>query len=307
MMKTKTWIALLAIYIVWGSTYLGIRIAVETIPPFLMAATRFLLAGGMLFLWRRMAGDLTPTPRQWRNAAIVGAFLLLGGNGVVSWAEKNVESGITALLIGSTPMWLVLIEALRRGGSRPGPRAVIGLLIGFTGIAILLAPTRAGAFSHIFLPGALAILFAAFSWALGSIYSRNADMPSSVLMGSAAEMLAASLGLFLVSGISGEWGDFSPATVSSRSLFGLLYLVFFGSLVGFVAYAWLLRNTPVSIASTYAYVNPLVAVLLGAWIGQEGLSARVLVAAVVIVGAVALINTSPARKSAEGVPSVASD
>jgi drug/metabolite transporter (DMT)-like permease len=306
-MKTKTWIALLAIYIVWGSTYLGIRIAVETIPPFLMAATRFLLAGSLLLLWRRMAGDPAPTPRQWRNAAIVGTFLLVGGNGVVSWAEKNVESGVTALLIGSTPMWLVLIDALRRGGSRPGPRAVLGLLVGFAGIAILLAPTRTGAFSHIYLPGALAILCAAFSWAIGSIYSKSADMPESVLMGSAVEMLAACIGLFIVSGVSGEWSGFNPATVSTRSMLGVVYLALFGSLVGFVAYAWLLRNTPVSIASTYAYVNPLVAVLLGAWIGQEGLSARVLVAAVVIVGAVALINTSPARKSVESVPSVASD
>ena len=286
-MKTKIWIALLALYIVWGSTYLAIRFTVETIPPFLSAGIRFLASGTILFIWRRAAGDPIPTKRQWRSTAIVGIFLLLGGNGLVSFAEQYVSSGIAALIIGSMPMWLVMIEAIRPGGVKPTWLAVLGLLIGFGGIFLLVGPAELTGASHTLNPlGIGTLLMAAFLWSVGSIYSRGADMPASSLMATGTEMLIGSIALFAVSGLTGEWGGFSFANVSLNSWLGLLYLITIGSLVGFVSYGWLLKNAPVSLVATYAYVNPLVAVFLGAWLADETLNARILIAALVIVGSV---------------------
>lgn len=295
-MKTKIWIALLALYIVWGSTYLAIRFAVETLPPFLMAGTRFLISGAILFIWRRAAGDSMPTKRQWRSTAIVGIFLLLGGNGLVSFAEQYVPSGITALIIGSMPMWLVMIEAMRPGGVRPNWLAVLGLLIGFGGIFLLIGPAEFTGTGHTFNPlGIGALLVAAFLWSIGSIYSRSADMPQSSLMATGAEMLTGSLAIFLVSGLTGEWRGFNFANVATSSWLGLLYLIAVGSLIGFVSYIWLLQNAPVSLVATYAYVNPLVAVFLGAWLANEALNARILVAGLVIISSVILINQTKSK------------
>lgn len=293
-MKTKTWVAMLALYLIWGSTYLGIRFTIETIPPFFSGAVRFLAAGLILLAWRRLAGDPIPTARQIRSAGIVGLFLLLGGNGLVAWAEQSIPSGVAALMIGSTPMWLVGIEALRPGGVRPHWQAVLGLVVGFGGIALLVGPGQLSGTIHI--AGVLAILAATFLWACGSIYSRSADMPESILMGSAIEMLIGSLGMFVVSGLLGEFGRFSLQAVSVNSWLGLLYLITIGSLGGFVAYSWLLRNAPISLVSTYAYVNPVVAVFLGAWLAAEILNTQIFIAAGVIIGAVILINTTQQAK-----------
>jgi drug/metabolite transporter (DMT)-like permease len=295
-MKTKIWIALLALYIVWGSTYLAIRFTVETIPPFLSAGIRFLVSGTILLIWRRAAGDAMPTKRQWRSTAIVGIFLLLGGNGLVSFAEQYVPSGITALIIGSMPIWLVLIEAMRPGGVKPNWLAILGLLIGFGGIFLLVSPAELTGGGHTFNPlGVGALLVAAFLWSIGSIYSRNVDMPKSSLMATGAEMLTGSLAIFLVSGLTGEWRGFHFANVASSSWIGLLYLIAIGSLIGFVSYIWLLQNAPVSLVATYAYVNPLVAVFLGAWLANETLNARILVAGLVIISSVVLINRTKSR------------
>ena len=297
-MKTKIWLALLALYIVWGSTYLAIRFAVETIPPFMSAGIRFLISGIILIIWRRAAGDAMPTKRQWRSTAIVGVFLLLGGNGLVSFAEQYVTSGIAALIIGSMPLWMVMIEALRKGGVKPNWQAILGLLIGFGGIFLLVGPTELTGNGQALDPlGVSALLSASFLWSLGSIYSRGADMPKSSLVSTGAQMLAGSLALFIVSGLTGEWSGFNFADVKVSSWLGLLYLIVVGSLVGFVSYGWLLQNAPISLVATYAYVNPLVAVFLGAWLADETLNARILVAGLVIIGSVVLINQSKPGKT----------
>ena len=290
-MKTKIWIALLAVYIVWGSTYLAIRFTVETIPPFLSAAIRFLVSGAILIFWRRTAGDAMPTARQWRSTAIVGILLLLGGNGLVSFAEQRIASGIAALIIGTVPLWLVLIEAIRPGGVRPTPLAVLGLLIGFGGIYLLVGPEDLHLASFQFdVLGIGTLLLAAFLWSLGSIYSRSADIPASSLMATGAEMLTGGVVILAFSGLIGEWKGFDFAAASTNSWIGLAYLITFGSMVGFVSYIWLLKNAPVSLVATYAYVNPLVAVFLGAWLANETLNARILIAALIIIGSVVLIN-----------------
>jgi len=308
-MKTKIWIALLALYIVWGSTYLAIRFTVETIPPFLSAGIRFLISGAILFIWRRAAGDPIPTKRQWRSTAIVGIFLLLGGNGLVSFAEQTVPSGVAALIIGSMPLWLVGIEALRPGGVKPNRLAILGLVIGFGGIFLLVGPAELAGEGHSLNPlGVVTLLMAAFLWSVGSIYSRGADMPASSLMATGTEMLTGSIALFAVSGLTGEWSGFSFANVSLNSWLGLLYLITIGSLVGFVSYGWLLKNAPVSLVATYAYVNPLVAVFLGAWLASETINARILIAGTVIIGSVVLINQTKTRRKQvelEGAPVIA--
>ena len=290
-MKTKIWLAMLAVYIIWGSTYLGIRFAIESIPPFLHAGMRFLVSAALLLGWRLLAGDERPTLKQWRDAGVVGLFLILGGNGLVSWAEQTVDSGIAALIVGTVPLWLTLFEALRPGGARPGWQAILGLLIGFGGIFILINPeTLAGAAFRVDLLGAGALVLATILWALGSIYAKTAEVPKSAFMFTGMQMAVGSLGLFIVSALNGEMSGFNLGAVTTQSWLGLGYLILFGSLGGFVAYGWLLRNAPISLVATYGYVNPVVAIFLGSWLADEVLTGRVFIAAAVIIGAVVLIN-----------------
>ena len=292
-MKLKIWTALLLIYIIWGSTYLGIRYAVETIPPFLMAGTRFLVAGTVFYIWRRSAGDAVPTRGQWLRAAIVGTLLLVGGNGLVSFAERDVASGVAALIVGSAPLWMTALEALRPGGVRPNWLGILGLIVGFAGIVLLVSPSIVGGDQTVSRPtGIIILLLAALFWSLGSIYSRSADLPSSSLLSTSMEMLAGGIGLYLTGTITGEWGQLVLANVTTRSWIGLVFLTLFGSMVGFTAYAWLLRNASVSLAATYAYVNPLIAILLGGLLAQETLNWHIILAALIIIGSVVLINTS---------------
>lgn len=296
-MKTKLWIALLALYIVWGSTYLAIRFSVETIPPFLHAALRFLVSGLILYAWRRSAGDPAPTPGNWKATAIVGTGLLLGGNGLVAWAEQTVPSGIAALMITTSPFWLVLFESLRTGGAKPTWQAILGLIVGFAGVFLLVGPreiTGSGTSFDTF--GVILLLLAPFFWSLGSIYAKGADMPKSTLLSTGMQMLTGAAALFLVSLVKGELNGFSFEQVSLRSWLGLSYLITFGSLIGFVSYGWLLHNAPVSLMSTYAYVNPLVAVLLGNLLADEPLDGRILIAAAIIIGSVILINSARQTK-----------
>lgn len=291
-MKTKTWIALLALYIVWGSTYLGIKVAIETIPPFLHAGIRFLASGIILVVWQRSVGQAMPTRKQWIATAIIGNLLLLGGNGLVSWAEQFIPSGIAALIIGSVPMFLVVLEAIRPGGIKPTWQAIVGLIIGFAGIFILIGPAEISGSEMKLDPfGVAALLTACLLWASGSIYSKSADLPKSTLMSTGAQMLMGSIGLFIVAGLTGEFNNWDISAISSRSIYGLLYLIFIGSLIGFVSYGWLLQNAPISLVATYAYVNPIVAVLLGNWIGNEPLEPRIWLATVIIIGSVMFINS----------------
>jgi len=292
-MRTKIWLALGALYIVWGSTYLAIRFAVETMPPFLMAGTRFLVSGLILLAWRIAAGDPKPTAKQLRSAVIVGLLLLLGGNGLVSWAEQHVASGIAALMVASIPLWIALIDAFRKNSRRPDWKVALGLLMGFGGIALLVASsTGISPEDSLDLVGVLVLLLAALIWSYGSLYGRDADMPQSSLLGTSIEMLGGAAGLFLVGSITGEWQDLDLAGISRSSLIGLAYLVVFGSLVGFVAYSWLLRNAPIPLVSTYAYVNPVVAIFVGAWLASEPITPLILLSALIIIGSVVVINLS---------------
>ncbi len=292
-MKTKIWIALLALYIVWGSTYLAIRFAVETIPPFFHAGVRFLVSGLILLIWRRASGDAWPTPRQWRNTAIIGLLLLLGGNGMVGWAEQTIPSGIAALIVGASPLFMVLLEALRPGGAKPSWQAILGLLVGFGGIYLLVGPSEiSGSGAQLNPLGVGALLIACLLWSSGSVFSKSAELPKSSLMTTGAEMIVGSIGLFIVSAITGEWSGYSISAVSMNSILALLYLIFIGSLIGFVSFGWLLKNAPISLVSTYAYVNPVVAVLLGAWLAAEPLEPRTWLAATIIIGSVVLINVT---------------
>jgi drug/metabolite transporter (DMT)-like permease len=303
-MKSKIWLALLALYIVWGSTYLGIKVAIETIPPFFHAGIRFLISGIILVVWQKSAGHSMPTRKQWVSTAIIGTLLLLGGNGLVAWAEQTIPSGIAALIIGSMPMFLVVFEAIRPNGVKPNWQGVLGLLAGFVGIFILVGPSEfSGSTSKLNPFGVVALLSACLFWASGSIYSKTADLPKSSLMNTGAQMLMGSVSLFIISLISGELHGWDITTVSARSLYGLSYLIFVGSLVGFVSYGWLLQNAPISLVSTYAYVNPIVAVLLGVWFANEALEPRIWIATAIIIGSVIFINsTRPKIKyEAEGV------
>ena len=292
-MKTKVWIALLALYIVWGSTYLAIRFAVETIPPFMHAALRFLISGAILYAWRRMSGDPAPTAGNWKSTAIVGTALLLGGNGLVAWAEQSVPSGIAALMISTSPFWLVLFESIRAGGSKPTWRGILGLVIGFSGVFLLIGPAEItggeGSFETF---GVILLLLAPLFWSMGSIYARGADMPKSTLLSTGMQMLTGAVALLIVSAFKGEFSGFNLGEVSARSWWGLIYLITFGSLVGFVSYGWLLHNAPVSLTSTYAYVNPIVAVFLGWLLAGEELNARIVLASAIIIGSVVLINSA---------------
>src|SRR5512141_766262 len=308
-MKTKVWMALLAIYIVWGSTYLAIRFAVDSIPPFLMAGTRFLVSGLILYVWRRLAGDPAPTPRQWRSAIIVGLLLLLGGNGLVSWAEQHVASGIAALIVASIPLWVALIDSLRPHGIKPDWKIALGLLIGFGGIVLLVASSESrGVAQGVNLFGVAALLLAALLWSFGSIYGRDADMPESSLLGTGIEMLGGAVGLYLAAALAGEYSALNVSAISMRSLLGLVYLIMFGSLIGFTSYSWLLRNAPVSLVSTYAYVNPVVAIFLGAWLAGEVINLPIIVSGRIIIASVVVINMSKQakpREQPETAPSVA--
>lgn len=306
-MKTKVWIALLALYIVWGSTYLAIRFSVETIPPFFHAALRFLISGAILYVWRRSAGDPAPTASNWKSTAIVGTALLLGGNGLVAWAEKSVPSGIAALMISTSPFWLVLFEAMRTGGTKPTWQAIVGLIAGFGGVFILIGPAEiTGAETGFDTFGVILLLFAPLFWSMGSIYARGADMPKSTLLSTGMQMLTGAVALFLVSAVKGELNGFSFGLVSMRSWLGLVYLITFGSLIGFVSYGWLLHNAPISLTSTYAYVNPVVAVLLGSLLADEVLNSRILIATAIIIGSVIFINSARQKKvKAESEPSLA--
>jgi len=290
--KPKIWVALVTVYILWGSTYLAIRVGVQTIPPFLLAAIRFLVAGGLLYGWRRLVKDPSPTRLEWRSAAVVGFFMLVAGNGTLAWAEQRVVSGIAALIVGTSPIWMVLIDAIRPGGRRPNFQTGLGILIGFAGIALLIGP---GGFSgngqSIDPIGLAALVFCAITWSAGSLINRDAKLPESPLMGISMEMLAGGVMLLLLGTLTGEWSRLELAKVSTASLVGLLYLIVFGAMIGFSAYLWLLRVAPTPLVSTYAYVNPLIAIFVGNLLADELLTARILIAALVIVSSVALINT----------------
>jgi len=289
-------LAFAIVYVVWGSTYLAIRFAIETLPPFLMAALRFLMAGTVLYVWARLgAGAEKPGRAQWKAAAVVGLLLLLGGNGLVVWSELRIPSGVAALLGGATPLWMVLIDWLRRDGVRPTAQVVLGLLCGLVGLVWLVGPDSLAGGGRIDLLGAAAVVVAGMAWAAGSIYQRHAPMPRSPSLSTAMQMLTGGVGLFVVGSALGEWRAVDMATISLRSMLGFLYLMVFGSIIAFSAYVWLLRASTPARVSTHTYVNPIVAVVLGWALADEPLTPRMLVAMAVIMSGVALITLAPKR------------
>ena len=284
--KARGWAALLIVWVVWGSTYFAIRVAVESLPPLLMAGARFVLAGLILFPLARRGGR--PSRAQWLGCALVGT-LMLGANGALSFAEKTVPSGLASLLIATVPLWLLSMDgALNR--MRLGWKQVLGLLIGLGGVG-LLSGSMSGSVST---AGVVICLLAAVSWALGTVLSRRVPMPGNPVLGSAMEMITAGVVLLCSAAISGEAGSFHPAAVSGRSWLALVYLVAVGSLVGFSAYVVAVRLLPTATVATYAYVNPVIAVLLGTTLLGERLSPSMFFGGALIVGAVVLVVIRPA-------------
>lgn len=284
-------VALGTVYLVWGSTYLAIRFAIESLPPFLMAGIRFVIAGIVLYSIIRARGGPRPTGRNWKSAAIAGCLLLVGGNGLVSWSEQFVPSGMAAMMIATIPAWLVTVDRVFHNGPRLTGRIVTGLLAGLVGVFILLGPTELGG-KGVHLWGGAALLAACVFWSFGSLYSRQADLPKSPFQSTAMEMLAGGVGLIMLATITGEWAKVDLGAVSIKSIIAVGYLVVFGSIVALSAYTWLLRVTTSARVSTYAYVNPVVAMFLGYAVADEPLSPRVLVASAIILGAVIIVTTA---------------
>lgn len=284
-------IALLMVYIFWGGTYLGMRVAIETIPPFIMAGFRFVTAGLILYLWARANGAERPKKEHWKGMGIVGALLLLGGNGVVAWAEQTVSSGIASLIIATVPLWIILLNWVGKDGKRPNFGVAVGILLGLSGIALLVLQSNGVTDDRGIHPiGITALLFAALSWSVGSMYSRNAKQPDSPLLGTALQMIIGGLLLFVASIFLGEWSKLDLSQISLRSYIALGYLIIFGSIVGYNAYIWLLKNAEPSLVSTYAYVNPIVAVFLGWALAGEQVTLYSLFAAVIIITSVIIIT-----------------
>ncbi|MFB6617236.1 EamA family transporter [Streptomyces sp. NPDC085524] len=288
------WTALVLVYVVWGSTYLGIRIVVETMPPFLSAGARFITAGLLLaagVAWRYGPAALKATRAQVGSAVLVGLLLILGGNGLVVLAETSVPSGLAALLVAAVPMWVVLLRA--GTGDRPPLRTLGGVLVGLAGLAVLTSPGLSGA---VRLSGVLMVVAGSVLWSLGSFSASKLPLPGNPFTGSAYQMLAGGTAGVVVGLLRGEHHGLDPASYSTASWLALGYLVVFGSLVGFTAYVWLLQAAPLSLVSTYAYVNPVVAVLLGRLILDEALTWPIVLGGAVVVAAVGVIVGTERRK-----------
>jgi len=287
--------AFAAVYTIWGSTYLAIRFAVEVLPPFLMVGTRFLVAGSILYVWVRLSGAPRPDLSQWKSAAIIGLLMLVLGNGLVSWAEQKIPSGLAALMVATVPFWMVMLDWMRPRGTAPSSRVVQGLIIGFVGVALLFQPWRSTQGETFDLLSAAILIVATLFWATGSLYSVRAKLPSSPVLSMGMEMLSGGFIALLVGMLRGELANIEVSAITVRSLLALTYLILFGSLVGFNAYMWLLRVCAPAWVSTFAFVNPVVAVFLGWAFGGEPLTLRILIAASLIVVSVFFITFCKAR------------
>jgi drug/metabolite transporter (DMT)-like permease len=294
--RSRVLMAFAAVYIVWGSTYLAIRYAVETIPPFLMGGARFLVSGAILYAWTRTRGASRPTSRQWRDASVAGALMLCLGNGAVAWAEERVPSGLAALIVAVVPLWMVLLDWLRPRGTRPSVVTMIGVVVGLAGLIVLIGPADINSAEHVDLTPSIVLILGSLAWAAGSVYSRYGDHPESSALATGMQMIAGGGVLVLTGLASGELNGFSVGGVSNASWIGWIYLVTFGALVGFTAYVYLLNAVSPAKASTYAYVNPVVAVILGWLVAHESINRPMIVGAAIILGAVAMITLSQTRR-----------
>lgn len=293
-------VALLTIYIVWGSTYLAIRIGLDGWPPFLLAGSRFVTAGLVLLLVGYWRGE--PLPQSWpqlRTVVISGLLMLTIGNAGVVWAELYVASGMTAVIVATVSLWMMALEALRPGGERMTWAKFGGAIVGLVGVAVLMAPHLSNGQNGKAFLGQIVLLGSSLSWAIGSIYSRHAPIPKSNIMGSGVQMLAAGIALFIMAGSTGEFAQFDSTRALGAPLLALLYLITLGSCVAFTAYTWLLRHTSPALASTYAYVNPLVAVMLGALVLNEPVTRWLIAGTVLVISSVFVIQQARMRLVAQ--------
>lgn len=287
--------AFAAVYIIWGTTYLAIAFVIDTLPSLLAMGTRYVAAGAALWMIAPGSWRTIPTRRDWAWAFVLGGLLLLAGNGIVAIVQGKMPSGVTALIITMVPLWMVLVE-WATGGGRPQPLSVLGILLGFGGVALLAGESGGWKGGEVDLWYVAALLFGTLCWAIGSILSRRGGIQMPLLRSVALQMMAGSILLVAASALRGEWSDLHLENASTKSLLAWFYLVTFGSIVAFSAYSWLLTVRPSAMVSTYAFVNPIVAVLLGAWFLDEPLGPRTVLAGVLIVGAVAIVIYAKARK-----------
>lgn len=297
-LRTHRWMIIASfalIYFGWGSTYLAIRFAIDTIPPLLMAGFRFLIGGILLYAWFSIKLKSKPTFEQWKYAAIVGTLLMVGGTGTVTWAEQYVPSGLASLIIATVPLWIVVFEWLRPNGVRPRSMVVLGVILGLGGVAYLMAPETIAGQGRVHLVGAFALLGACFSWSIGSIASRHVPKVESPFLNAGMQLIASGIVLIFLSGITGEFPKFSFEAVSMRSLLSFVYLTLLG-MVAISAYLWLLQVTEPAKVATYAYVNPIIAISLGTLLAGEEFNARILISSLIIITGVAAIITGKYQK-----------
>lgn len=292
-MTTLVLIAFAAVYVVWGSTYLAIQIGIESFPPLLLAGFRHLCAGLILYPILRWKTRIRPTAGHWKTAIVTGFLLLFVGNGGVSWAEQTVPSGVAALLVATVSLWLVILDWLRPGGVRPVFRVIVGILMGFSGLVLLVGPAHLGDSGRVDPGGAGILVVASLGWAIGSLYSKHGGMPNSPMLSVAMQGLAGGVVLILVGLFTGEFRGLHFAAVTARSWLALGYLIVFGSGIGFTAYIYILQKSTAARVGTYAFVNPVVALFLGWLIAGEAISLRTVLAAGVILTAVILVITAP--------------
>lgn len=293
--RIRLLIAFFLIYFIWGSTYLAIRYAIETMPPFLMAGARFFVAGLLMFGFMRIRGAAMPDRWQWLHLSVIGTFMFLGGNGFVVWAEQYITSGLAALLVSTLPLWLILLDWLWAKGPAPSRMAMAGISLGIAGTVLLVDPARIAG-SSVHLPGAAMVVLASLLWAIGSIYSKKIRQPASIFMSAACQMIGGGVSLLLVSMLLGEPADFDISAISAVSWAGFLYLLVFGSMIAISAYVWLLQNASAARVSTYAFVNPAVAIFLGWLLADEEINLHIMLGAGVILAGVFLVIKSSMKK-----------
>jgi drug/metabolite transporter (DMT)-like permease len=295
----KTLSAFAIIYFVWGSTYLAVRVGVREVPPLILAAMRFSVAGLVLFGWVLARGERAPSIREWRSASILGMVIFLFDYGLLFWAEQRVPSGIAAVMLATIPVFMALSEIIFLGTQRLTVRLALALLVGLGGVGVLMSRALHLGGAPIDKWGALALIFAAISWSAASVLARKLPLPSSKVMSSGAQMLTGGILLTIAAGAFGEFRNFHPGAVSRGVWFALLYLIVAGSIIGFTAYVWLIHHESPTKVGTYAYVNPIVAVLVGYFLGGEALTTRTILGTLLVLISVVVITTTPAKKSAE--------
>jgi drug/metabolite transporter (DMT)-like permease len=292
-------LSFLTVYLLWGGTFFAMRVGVQSFPPLLLAGMRHLSVGLFLYPILRRQTGIRPTPEQWRTAAITGVLLLCIGNGGVCWAEQTVPSGIAALLVATVTLWMVIVDWLRLGGHKPSGRILFGIVMGFVGMAILVGPTHIGKSGRVNPVGAGVLVVASLAWACGSLYSKHGSLPSSPMLGVAMQGLCGGAALWVAGLFGGELASFHPTAAPLRAWFAVGYLFAFGSCIGFTAYLYMLKKSTAARVGTYAFVNPIVALIVGWLLGGEALSQRTLLAAAVILTAVVLVITAPHRDPRE--------